>query len=170
MYRFTVTALDRCMRINEVNAREDERLGRVLNIALPVLGAPAGFAFGFASFASALGANIYVDGHDNATFADVLGAVTPMAAILASPAMALAIIAARRGHQVARCAIAAAAVFPMLSLLGLYALGALAAGAFASSTWRSIQGSRVRPPAIDATVLLAGLGLMILWCVLEARR
>lgn len=166
---FRVKGLDRRMRIDEVNAHEDERLRRALDVALPVLGAPAGFAFGFASFGSALWANIYVDGHDNATFAEVLSAVGPLAAVLASPAIVLAIIAARRGQQVARWTIAAGAVVPM-QILGPYALGAFAAGAFASSTWRSIRGSRVRPPAVDATVLLAGLGLMILWCVLEARR
>ena len=157
------------MRIDEVNTHGDERLRRALEVGLPVLGALAGFAFGFASFGSALWANIYVDGHDNATFAEVLRAVGPLAALLASPAIVLAIIAARWGHQVARWAIAAGAVVPM-QILGPYALGALAAGAFASSAWRSTVGSRIRPPAVDATVLLAGLGLMVLWCALEARR
>ena len=169
MSHLTVTAFHRCMRINEMNAREDERVRRAVDVALPILAVPTGFAFGFVSFGSALWANIYVDGHDNATFTDVVGAIGLPAAVLASPAIALAVIAARRANDVARCAVAAAAGLPML-VLGPYALGAFVAAAVASSAWRSRRASRLRAPAVDATVLLAGLGLMLLWCVLEARR
>ena len=157
------------MRIDELNALEDERARRVFDVAAVALAIPVGLAFGFASFGSALAANIYVDGHDGATFAEVLGSIAPMMTVLAAPAIALAAVAARRRLHVVRWVIALAALQPMW-LLGLYALGAIAAGAGASSAWRSARDRTGRLPAVDASVLVAGVGLMVLWCALEAAR
>ncbi|HEX7166033.1 MAG TPA: hypothetical protein VF230_03535 [Acidimicrobiales bacterium] len=169
MVDVTLPRFDRSMDVAPLNAREDERLHRASNTILTVLSAPAGFAFGFATFGSALWANIYVDGHDDATFADVVGAIAVPTATFALPAVVLAAIAARRDIRDARHVLAAAAVLPMAAL-STYALGALTAGAALSSIWRSVRAGRLRLPAPDATVLVAGLSLMTLWCLLESSR
>ena len=85
------------------------------------------------------------------------------------PAIVLAIVAARLGYCATRWTIGAAALVPM-TIAAHYTLGAVALGAAVSSLWRSLRSGRRRPPAFDASVLLAGVGLTALWCALEAGR
>ena len=157
------------MRIEELNARDDDRVRRLIGIVSGVLAAPVGFAFGFASFGSALWANIYVDGHDEASFSDVFGAIAPSMLFFGLPAIVLAVVAARLGYRATRWIIGAAALVPM-TIAAHYTLCAVTLGAAVSSLWRSLRSGGRRPPAFDATVLLAGLALTVLWCALEAGR
>lgn len=149
---------------------DDARLHRIIDRTLVALAVPAGLAFGFVVFGSALWANIVADGAVDPTAIEILGEILPGVFFLGAPAVACSVIAWRRQLSSARLVVAASAVLPMTMFTSYYGLAALAVAAAVSSAVRSWTRRRWAFPAADATALVAGLSLISLWCVLEAGR
>ena len=160
----------RQLDITELNAQVDARVRGIVDTTLLLLSVPAGLAFGFMAFGSALWANIFVDGAVDPTVVEVLGSVLPGVVIFGGPAVCLSLLAWRRRQTVARSVVGSCAILPMVMLTSVYGLAAVAAAAALSSAERSWRHRRWSAPAADATALVAGIGLVLLWCVLEAAR
>lgn len=134
------------------------------NPALGLLAGVTGAAFGFASFGSALWANMYKDGHPDAGAAEIAIGMFPWHALVL-PGLLVAWIAIRSGDDVARTTFGAAAAF--FQAIFFYPL---VAWFVVLTAVKSIQRRRFTGARMDVVAILAGLTITAIAVVGEAAR
>lgn len=143
---------------------------RVLGVLLVPLGALAAAVWSFVVFGSALWANIYVDGNDEASTLDVLADIGPFAFGFLVPGIVVVGLSRLLRLPAGRLTFGAVALVGLPIFTFGYGIGALAASAMPWAAASVIRRRRLTWPPIDLISMMAGIILIVFWCYSEAHR
>lgn len=143
---------------------------RRFEIPLCALAALAAPVWAFAVFGAALWANIYVDGHPDASTADVIGGIFPTLAPFLAVVVGVVVVGRLMGTRTVENAFGILAIAFLPGLTFGYAIPALAAAYLPFLARDLVTKRRLGVPPFDV-VALAGGGLLILfWAYAESHR
>ena len=157
-------------RLKAVSILESWSLLRVLRALLVPLGLVAAVLWSFSVFGAALWANIFVDGHSDASTLDVLVEIVPVACVFLLPGLVVIGLSRLLGRPDARSAFGIAAVLALPIFTFGYAAPALAISAVPWLAVSVVRRRKLAWPPLDVVSIIGGFILIAFWCYGEAHR